>query len=75
MAGANGTGSLDLPMRPIKSRWRLIRTFCQEGFERKWTFRPPVTHMTVKQGLERTPSRRAGLSRERRFGSLLAGLD
>src|SRR5262249_17637008 len=49
MAGANGTGSLDLPMRPIKSRWRLIRTSCQEGFERRWILRPPVTHMTVKR--------------------------
>src|SRR5262245_19528689 len=52
MAGANRTGSPDLPMRPIKSRWLLIRTSCQESFERKWIFRPPVTHVIVNHGLD-----------------------
>src|SRR5262249_25525450 len=51
MAGANGTGSLDLSMWPMTSRWRLIRTPCREGFEREWIFRPPVTHMLVKRRL------------------------
>src|SRR5262245_36075923 len=62
MAGANRTGSPDPPMRPIKSRWLLIRTSCQERFERKWICRPPFTHMIVKQGLDRPPIALAVLS-------------